>query len=259
MLHDKNKQDAIDYLLQLAGFNVSTLNIRGPFTFMFDKGLDENYRLLYQALALCIVLSLVIILDKHGAFAHLRSHRINTPNLIVAVGDPEDANHLCTLAHKRGLVPVENSEENAEIEIDPNIPALGEKIILHTPSGVFGGVVLENEKCTEKLKREWIARWEKKPCRILHLKLGDTVVVTVLEKVAIYGRILAYRFPRFLRKAYKRRTKSSTNAPVTTYMTVSSHTRNRVLAIVPVAMQAFEQDITRFLPMANDSELKKSA
>lgn len=264
MLHDKNKQDVLDYFLQLAGLNITTANIRGPFSFMFDTQLDENWRILYQALALCIVIVLVLVLDKHGGFTHLRSHRVNTPDLIVAVGDPQDANRLCSLAHKRGLVPDQpitqdegqgGESAHVTVEIDPTVPARGEKVILTTPEGVFGGVVLENGKCNEKLKREWIARWENKPCRILHLKLGDSVAITVPERVAIYGAILSYRFPRFIRKAFKRRT--SCTDTVATYFTVSSHERNRVLAIIPVAHAAFEKDIVRFLPKANES--KKTA
>lgn len=257
MLHDKGKQDAIDYFLQLAGFNVTTVNIKGPFSFMFDARLDENWRILYQALALSIVLSLVLVLDKHGGFVHLRSHRVSTPDLIVAVGELEDANRLCSLAHKRGLVPSgsEADDSNTDAEVDRTVPARGEKVILTASGGVFGGVVLENDRCCEKLKREWMARWEKKPCRILHLKLGDCVAITAPERVAIYGRILAYRFPRFIRKAFKRRTQRA--APPAAYFTASSNTRNRLLAIVPVANAAFEKDVVRFLAKAD--EAKKTA
>jgi len=236
MLRDKNKVDALDYFLRKLGFNVTTVNIQGPFAFLFDPQLDENWRILYQALALCIVLILVLVLDKH--------------------------------AHKRGLTPdgaVDGDKTGRantateDTDIDTSVPARGEKILLYTAVGVFGGVVLENDgaKVSEKLKREWIARWEKKRCRILHLKLGDSVAVTVPERVAIYGWILSYRFPRFIRKAFKRRTKIK--ATPTTYFTVSSHARNRVLGIVPVANEAFAKDITRFLPKASEKgESKKT-
>lgn len=276
MLRDKNKVDALDYFLRKLGFNVTTVNIQGPFAFLFDPQLDENWRILYQALALCIVLILVLVLDKHGAFVHLRSQRLDSPSLIVAIaesdmevsGGYENANRLCTLAHKRGLTPdgaVDGDKTGRantateDTDIDTSVPARGEKILLYTAVGVFGGVVLENDgaKVSEKLKREWIARWEKKRCRILHLKLGDSVAVTVPERVAIYGWILSYRFPRFIRKAFKRRTKIK--ATPTTYLTVSSHARNRVLGIVPVANEAFAKDITRFLPKASEKgESKKT-
>lgn len=233
-------KDALDYILGLAGFETNTTVLKGPFSFLLDPNMDDDWRLLLQALGLCIVISLALILDKYGFFARIKSERLDMPPLLVALAKAEDAEQIWVMARRRGVKDVNDNGDSGkdkkkkEKEKDNGeIPSRGEAIEVSVGNRVYAGIVLESKlpRATERNRREWSQRWKKQPCSILLLKGGDSVVVTLQGHCVLRGPLLRWRFPRFLRKAFKRRTNKSLKS---VHLRFLSPTHNRVLGVAPV-------------------------
>ncbi len=241
------KQDALDYLFGLIGFEMNTTVLKGPASFLLDPNMDDDWRLLIQALALCIVISLTLILEKYGFFARIKSDRVDIPPLLIALAKPEDAEHIWVMARRRGVKDLEpkdkkkKKKEDEEEKSKGELPERGEAIEVRIDGRVFAGIVLEAQlpRATERSRREWAQRWKKQPCSILLLKGGDSVAVSLQGFCVLEGPLLRWRFPRFLRKSFKRRTNKQLGAAQLTFL---SDVHNRVLGVAPVR-DSFEREI----------------
>lgn len=239
--------DALHY------FGIDFSWIRGPMYIFFDPNMDEEWRLLIQASALCVVLTLIYFLDQAGAFVHIKSRRAPVPALLVALCAPEDADELRELVERKG---VEDDELTAEEEVNyVDLPRRAEHIDLVCGSRKMSGIVIEAgpPRAGERACKTWEGFLKNSGSTVLLLKPGDSVIATLLDHVKIDGWILQIRYPRFLRKAFKRRT--CTSCPVTTYATFSSVGRKRVMGVIPVSPN-FEKELLKGLPKEDQEAAK---
>lgn len=239
--------DALEY------FGVNLSWFRGPMHIFFDPTMDEEWRLLIQAAALCVVLSLIYLLDRSGAFVHIKSRRAPVPALLVALCAPEDAHQLRELVERKG---VKDDPLTAEEEVNyVDLPRRAESVELVCGPRKLAGIVVEAgpPRAGERARKTWEGFLKNSGATVLLLKPGDSVIATLLEHVELDGRILEYRYRRFVPKAFKRRTCSSN--PVTTYATFFSVARKRIMGVVPVSPD-FEKELLKGLPEEEKEDAK---
>lgn len=242
--------DALDYVLKLLGIDFKTSQLKGPMSFMFNPNLDEDTKLLVQAFCLLLVLSLVYFLDKSGAFAHIKSQRTTVPPLLVAVCHEEDASQVQEMAERRGVVDdalTANEEIAAEETEALFVPRRGDRVEIVVNAIKLAGVVLEAgvPRASARGRRDWTARWGDLPCTIALLPGGDAVLSNLCGRDNVSGLFLRWRFPRFLRKAFRRRTNLS--EPSSTTVTFFSSGRNVVIGVAPLS-RTYGNDVLKALP-----------
>lgn len=251
------KKDALQFVLDKAGFNLNVTQLWGPMSFMFSPALDENVRVLVQALVLVVILSLCYILDREGAFAHIKSRRDSVPPLLVAICQPEDLDQIRKLARRRGIVddPLTAAEELDANGGQPHLPRRGDSFHLVSGSQNLAGIVLEAglPRASPRGRRDWASRWAGVSCTVALLPGGDCVLATITERNNVSGFVLRRRFPRFLRKAYRRRTARKTLASST--VTFFSLSRNQVIGIAPLSA-SFAKDVLEALPKLESRKSK---
>ncbi len=238
--------DALKY------FGIDFSWVRGPMYIFFDPDMDEEWRLLIQAAGLFVVLVAIYYLDKFGAFVHIKSRRATVPPLLVALCEPEGAADLRALAVRRGVVDDKLTAEEEANYVD--LPRRGEEVELVCGPRKLAGIVLEagTPRVSEQMRKEWAQRMKNRGITVLLLKPEDSVIATLLEH-KLDGRILKWRFPRFLQRAYKRR--ANRQDEVKTFVTFFSSERKRVMAVVPIS-SGFAKEVLRGLPALESAKSK---